>query len=232
MSNILITGGAKGIGAAVARRAAKVYEHVYIIDNNVELGEKTASGIKNATFLCADVASVRQLNTTFKGIDQLGAAVNCAGILGPFSKLTEYSYKDWQRVWDVNVFGVFLCLQHEIKLMKKGARGVIVNVSSVSALKMHTMDVGAYVTSKYAVNGLTEYASAENPQIQIIAICPDGVDTDMQRQLHRSSPITGDAEGANLGWVADLIIRMASGVPDSFNGKYLTQEEWYRILMK
>jgi NAD(P)-dependent dehydrogenase (short-subunit alcohol dehydrogenase family) len=111
----------------------------------------------------------------------LDYAVNNAGIEGtPFTLAAEYEEEIWDKVIDINLKGVWLCMKYEIPEMLKHGQGAIVNMSSVAGLKGGRMGV-AYHATKHGVVGLTKAAAIEyaTQGIRINAVCPAVVETAM-----------------------------------------------------
>jgi 2-keto-3-deoxy-L-fuconate dehydrogenase len=155
-----VTGGASGIGKAVARRLADNGAQVWVLDLDAAAAEKTASEITEAggraRALACDVAdqeSVGRAFTTIASEGPLDILVNSAGI-AHIGTITTTSLQDFERIFRVNVQGTFLCMQAAIATMVKQSAGVIVNLSSLVAL-MGIPDRFAYSMSKGAVRAMT-----------------------------------------------------------------------------
>jgi 2-keto-3-deoxy-L-fuconate dehydrogenase len=155
-----VTGGASGIGKAVARRLADNGAQAWVLDLDAAAAEKTASEITEAggraRALACDVAdqeSVGRAFTTIASEGPLDILVNSAGI-AHIGTITTTSLQDFERIFRVNVQGTFLCMQAAIATMVKQSAGVIVNLSSLVAL-MGIPDRFAYSMSKGAVRAMT-----------------------------------------------------------------------------
>lgn len=152
-----ITGGGSGIGRAVAKVFSKQGATVHIIDVSAENAQKVADEIESAggkafTYAC-DVSNQQQVNEIFQKIAQINILVNNAGIahVGNVENTTE---EDFERVFRVNVKGVYNCLFAVVPMMKANGGGVIVNLSSIAAL-VGLSDRFAYSMSKGAVHAMS-----------------------------------------------------------------------------
>ncbi len=155
--NALITGGASGIGKAVALLFAKQGATVHVIDLNQESIAATLKEIKNsggsAIGHACDVTDQKAVVATFTKINKVDILVNSAGI-SHIGKIETTSEQDFDRIYSVNVKGVYNCLFAAIPLMKENNGGVILNLSSVAA-NVGLADRFAYSMSKGAVAAMT-----------------------------------------------------------------------------
>ncbi len=170
-----ITGGAAGIGLAVARRLAASGARVALWDRDEKtLAEaKAAIGGGTLTFALdvADAAAVqRATEATADACGGIDALVCSAGITGPNVPLVEYPVDAWKQVFDVNVHGVFLCNRAVVPFMQKKDYGRIVNIASVAG-KEGNPNASAYSASKAAVIGLTKSLGKELAKTNIRANC-------------------------------------------------------------
>jgi 2-keto-3-deoxy-L-fuconate dehydrogenase len=156
----VVTGGASGIGKAVAMRLAENGAQVWVLDVEAASAEATAAEIAGAggqaSSLPCDVADPESVSRVFATITAKGPLdilVNSAGI-AHIGTITTTSLQDFERIFRVNVQGVFLCMQAAITTMVKQSAGVILNLSSLVAL-MGIPDRFAYSMSKGAVRAMT-----------------------------------------------------------------------------
>jgi 3alpha(or 20beta)-hydroxysteroid dehydrogenase len=183
----LVTGAARGIGAAVAEALAEAGASVVVTDRLKDVGEATVQRIKdqggNAVFVALDVtvedqwvAAVAAAQKHFGGLDVL---VNNAGV-ETAALLTECTIEDFRNVMDINVTGVFLGMKHAARVMKAGAS--IVNLSSVAGI-IGTPAHIAYHASKGAVRTMTKAGAVELAKlgtgIRVNSVHPAIVDTEM-----------------------------------------------------
>ncbi len=190
---VLVTGAAKGIGQAAARRFAALGARVALLDRDADaLRLAVAAGPPDSTLLLtADVAvgqeaadAVAIVIDRFGGIDVL---VNNAGI--HFARaLDEYTDEEWNRIFSVNVHGTFHMIRSALPALRR-SRGAIVIVSSMTALV--GQDRGAaYVASKGALVSLTKALALELAAdgIRVNCVCPAGVDTPLLRSWANTLP--------------------------------------------
>lgn len=187
----VVTGAARGIGFAVARRFLGEGYCVALLDIDAKTLTQAAGRLgqqDRVLALACDVAdpaqvktSVDRVTTRFGRIDVL---VNNAGI-ALFKPILDTTYAEWARVLDVNLSGPFICTQACAPVMLKNGGGAIVNISSISGLRASSLRV-AYGTSKAALDHLTRQQAAElgNAGIRVNAVAPGPVDTAMAKQVH------------------------------------------------
>ena len=153
----LVTGGGSGIGKEVCKVLAKQGAHVIVVDVNTDsakgtIDEITANG-NTAEALTLDVTNQAAVTTSFEKLKSLDILVNCAGI-SHIGSATSTNETDFEKVFQVNVKGVYNCLQAGVNVMKKSGGGSIVNISSIAA-KVGLSDRFAYSMSKGAVHAMT-----------------------------------------------------------------------------
>ena len=185
---VLVTGAARGQGAAEARLFVEEGAKVVLGDVLDDEGSAVAGSLGDAAvYQHQDVTSVDDWRAfVAKALDAFGrvdALVNNAGIL--FAKpLLEMDVADFRRVLDVNLVGSFLGVQAVGRVLRDAGGGSIVNVSSTAGFKAVPTAVG-YVSSKFGIRGLTRTAALElGPHgIRVNSIHPGGVDTEMSRRF-------------------------------------------------
>ena len=153
----LVTGGGSGIGKEVCKVLALQGAHVIVVDVNTDSAKATANEIisngNSAEALTLDVTQHTQVTAAFEKLKGLDILINCAGI-SHIGSATSTSEADFEKVFQVNVKGVFHCLQAGVQAMKKSGGGSIVNISSIAA-KVGLSDRFAYSMSKGAVHAMT-----------------------------------------------------------------------------
>ena len=189
----LVTGGSSGIGRATAIAFARQGARVVVADRDAERGEQLAASIVTdggeAFFVAADVTQSADVEAMVAAaIERYGAldcAFNNAGIEGVVGvPIHQAQEADWDRVIDINLKGVWLCLRHEIRAMREHGGGAIVNTASVAGLVGGTFGA-SYFASKHGVVGLSKAAAVENGTagIRVNAVCPGVIKTEMADRL-------------------------------------------------
>jgi NAD(P)-dependent dehydrogenase (short-subunit alcohol dehydrogenase family) len=189
----LITGASSGIGRATgeafAARGAKVVLAARREHELATLTSKIESRGGRASFVVTDVAIAKDVERmvahAIETFGRLDYAVNNAGIEGQLSGIMDLPEEEWDRVFNINLKGNFLCMKYEARAMLAGGHGgAIVNVGSVNSF-LGFPTASAYVASKHGQIGLTTSVSAElAPQgIRVNLVCPGIIDTPMHHRL-------------------------------------------------
>jgi NAD(P)-dependent dehydrogenase (short-subunit alcohol dehydrogenase family) len=188
----VVTGGGSGIGRATALALAREGGHVTVADIDGPGGPGTVEEIRAAggaaEFVRCDVSSEADVSALVHGIadrhGRLDFAFNNAGVSASGHRIDTLPEEEWDRVIDINLKGVWLCLKHELQVMRAQGSGAIVNTaSSVSFMASH--DSSPYNTSKHGVMGLTREAAIETAAlgIRVNAVCPGFVNTPMAARM-------------------------------------------------
>jgi NAD(P)-dependent dehydrogenase (short-subunit alcohol dehydrogenase family) len=215
----LITGGARGQGAAHARRLAEEGAHVVTGDVLDAEGEATAAKLRadglDVDYLRLDVTSRadwdRAVGYTVERGGGLDVLVNNAGIIH-VNPLLDETLEDWNALLAVNVTGVLLGMQAAIPALRARGGGSIVNISSIFGLAGAEGYV-AYCASKAAVVGMTRTAALElaGDRIRVNAVCPGGVRTAMSESEGSGVvPLTPMGRRADVREIGGAVLFLAS----------------------
>ncbi|MBN8985430.1 MAG: SDR family oxidoreductase [Rhizobiales bacterium] len=187
----LITGAARGIGLATAKRFLAEGWAVALLDiEDTQLREAAPSLADpvNVLTLHCDVSDAAAVNAAMARVNErfgrLDALVNNAGV-AVFKPILETADDEWDRVLAVNLTGPFLCIKAVAPFMREHGGGAIVNITSISGLRASTLRV-AYGTSKAGLAHLTKQAAVELASlgIRVNAVAPGPVDTAMAKAVH------------------------------------------------
>lgn len=190
----VITGGARGIGLAIAEWFLAHGHRVALIDIDAATLTRTEASLADPQRVLALHADVSQPDQVAAAIAQTGerlgridALVNNAGI-AVFKPVIETRYDEWRAVMATNLDGPFLCTQACVPWMLRSGGGAVVNIASISGLRASTLRV-AYGTSKAALIHLTRQQAVElgTVGIRVNAIAPGPVDTEMAKQVHTAA---------------------------------------------
>ena len=189
----VVTGGASGIGFAIAERVIAEGGRAAIWDVDARAGKTAASKLgKGALGVAVDVSDEASVNDavaqTAKAFERIDVLVTSAAITGPNATTWDYPPEKWRQVIDINVNGVFYCCRAVVPFMQKQDYGRIVNIASIAG-KEGNPNAPAYSTSKAAVIGLTKSLGKELAKTKITVNCvtPAAVKTpifDQMTQAH------------------------------------------------
>jgi NAD(P)-dependent dehydrogenase (short-subunit alcohol dehydrogenase family) len=183
----IVTGGATGIGRAIAARFAQEGAAVVIAGRNASALAETAKaiGVRAVTADVTQEASVKKLVaetlSRFGGIDIL---VNNAGVTGQVAKAEALDMAQWDEAMAINIKGTILCIKHVAAPMRARGGGSIINMSSLMGLRGQPLR-SAYTATKFAVLGLTESVAQELgvDRIRVNALCPGAVNGELMQRV-------------------------------------------------
>jgi len=180
---VIITGASSGIGAALARAFSKEGALVALAARRIERLEEVADACPSQTLVVqCDVTSEegrqKLLDETLERFGRVDILVNNAGI-GVYGDIEETEESDLRRLFEVNVFAVFLLTKLVLPVMKKRGSGLILNIGSIGGLIAHSNKVAAYVSSKHAVVGFTRglVKDLHGTGVDAKVVCPQLIDT-------------------------------------------------------
>jgi NAD(P)-dependent dehydrogenase (short-subunit alcohol dehydrogenase family) len=225
----LVTGGGNGIGRAASLAFAREGARVAVADYEAEAARETVALINGgggqAISLSGDVTVAADVQAMLEGAiaayGRLDCAFNNAGIaphqVEAVGQLThEWSETSFDRMIEVNLKSVWLCMKHEIPLLREAGGGAIVNTASVAGL-IGLRTSTAYVAAKHAVIGLTKTAAVEYAEegIRVNAVCPGYIVTRMTAPTRekRMEAILGRTPMRRLGEpgeIAEMVVWLCS----------------------
>jgi NAD(P)-dependent dehydrogenase (short-subunit alcohol dehydrogenase family) len=208
----LVTGGARGIGAAIAARHVAAGGRVLVTDIDDEAGERVVAQLgDHARYLRADVTSEAEVRAAVdhaeRELGPLEMVFANAGVVGVTGRIETTSLEDWRRTQDLLLTSVFLTVRESVRVMRPRGRGAVVCTASVASVR-GGLGPHAYTAAKSAVRGLVESVAVEVARygLRINAVAPGGVVSSL------SAGLMGDKDG--LGVAHERLARAsASGVP-------------------
>jgi len=230
MKNIIVTGGSRGIGAAIARRFAKEGNRVILNYNKskVEAEKIKQEFLENIVLYKADVANFNEVKSMcdycISEFGKVDVLVNNAGIaqIKPFADITE---EDWDNIINVNLKGVYNCTKGVIDSMIHNKKGKIINISSIWG------EVGGscethYSAAKAGIIGFTKALAKEMglSNIQVNCVSPGIIDTDMNN-IHDLEELKNDVPLNRIGTpedVANVVYFLASDDADYITGQVIS----------
>jgi NAD(P)-dependent dehydrogenase (short-subunit alcohol dehydrogenase family) len=242
----LVTGGASGIGRSTALTFAREGAKLVIADTNEEGGQQTVHMITEnggeATFVQVNVTRAAEveamIHQTVQTYGRLDCAHNNAGVGSrPRVVLHELPEESWDRVIDINLKGVWLCMKYEIAQMLQQGGGAIVNTASIMGLVGSWSRSWAYKSTKHRVLGFTKSAALEYAKsgIRVNAVCPGYIRTPLIEQTLSANPdmeaeIVSRHPVGRMGRpeeIAEAVVWMCSDAASFVTGHAMTVDGGY-----
>lgn len=239
----LITGAGRGIGRAIALAYAQEGARLALVARTRSALEQTAQEVQAlgalTCMIVADVSAPQQVEEmvrhTVERFGTIDILVNNAGIAGPVGPLQESDVDAWIQTIQVNLLGTYLCCRAVLPIMLQHNRGKIINLSGAGATNAWR-HLSAYGASKVAVVRLTETLALElaGTQIQVNALGPGSIHTQMWEELRDSAQAVGDAQlyalgqrvtsggGASLERATALAVFLASDASGALSGRLIS----------
>ncbi len=239
----LITGAGRGIGRAIALAYAQEGATLALAARTLGELEHTAQAAQTlgatTCIVCADVSDPAQVDDmvrhTVERFATIDILVNNAGIAGPVGPLQENDVAAWIRTIQVNLIGTYLCCRAVLPIMRQQNRGKIINLSGAGATTAWR-HLSAYGTSKVAVVRLTETLALEleGSNIQVNALGPGSIHTQMWEELRDGAQTAGDSQlyalgqrvtsggGAAIEQAAALAVFLASDASGPLSGRLIS----------
>ncbi len=227
----LVTGGGRGIGRAIALALADAGAAIAILARSKVEVDETAALITarggRAIGIVADVTDrggvERAFAETVAHLGPVGILVNNAGSAGPMAPLWEADPDDWWRTIEINLRGPMICAHAALQGMIQRRSGTIVNIGSYAGIRASTGGgFGPYATSKAALVRFTDTLAAATGEhgVRVFTISPGLVHTAMADAIDGFKQIP-ENEWSPPEAAASLVVRLASGVADGLNGKFI-----------
>jgi len=247
---VWVTGGASGLGRAISRHFALQGDSVHVFDIDAPALERLASETDGILVTPLDVGKPDALVEALAAQtdEALDVLVNCVGISGPTAAIADVTLDQWRRTFDVNLTSYFLCARHAAPLMARNRGGLIVNISSTSALTGLPFRT-PYVVSKAAVIALAKNLARELGPMNIrvnailpgpmagerlrtivarkaeaMGITPEAYEAEMVRFISMRTTTEPDDVAAMIGFLASDAARHITGQTISVDGNVEYEE--------
>ena len=232
---MLVTGGSRGIGAAICRLAARAgYTVVVNYAASADVATSLASEIGNGSIpVCADVGDESAVLAMFTEIDErlghIEVLVNNAGIAGSYGTLDSYTVEALEHLWAVNLTGPFVCAREAVKRMREGGRGgSIVNISSKAAVLGGSNEWVHYAASKGGIDTMTIGLAKELAPdgIRVNAVRPGLIESDFHLhatpgRVERMTPLIPMQRAGTSDEVAEAVLWLASPAASYVTGTFI-----------
>ncbi len=228
--NVVVTGGASGIGKAIAAGIVKGGGHAIIVDLNLPAAQATVKELGNASAYQVDMGNSTSVREVFAKIlsdlDQIHVLINNAGIVStkPFEEINQ---TEWDRVVAINLTGVYAAISAVYPSMKEKGYGRIVNISSVAAKRGGgLLGTSAYAATKAGVIGLTKAVAREGAThgVACNCVCPSYtltpmtaiMDEEKTKKVLATIPM---GRGAQPEEIANMVLFFASDLASFATGE-------------
>ena len=243
----LVTGAAAGMGFAAAKAFAEAGAAVALADVDAAAVERaaaelTAQGHRALAIVCdtSDEAQVKAMvERAVEAFGSLDAAYNNAGVNSPMTDTADLAPEEYDRILDIDLRGVWLCMKYELMQMRKQGSGAIVNCSSLGGL-VGNPGRAAYHAAKHGVLGLTKSAAIEYAPrgVRINAVCPGTIETPMVKHMVETGDLSREAVAkltpiGRLGRaeeVADVVLWLCSPMSSYVIGQSIAVDGGYTII--
>ncbi|MBQ8207904.1 MAG: 3-oxoacyl-ACP reductase FabG [Clostridia bacterium] len=235
---ILITGGSRGIGAALVRKFISEGDRVAFIYRNRHEDAEKLSKDTGALAFCADLSAasecIKAVNTVSEHLGGIDVLINNAGI-AQFSLFTDISDEDWNSMIAINLSAAFFCSRECAKQMISKKQGRIINISSMWGITGASCEVH-YSASKAGLIGMTKALAKElgPSNITVNCICPGVIETEMNAHLSANdlSALAEETPLCRLGKpeeVADLAFYLASDSASFITGQIISADGGFAV---
>ena len=220
---VLVTGGARGIGAAVCRRMAAEGAEVVVADLDGEGAQLLAGQLPGGTAVRLDHCDEASVTEVFNRLGHLDVLVSNAGLALPDRRVLDYDVATFRQLLDVNLVGHFLAIRAAAPLLRT-SRGVVVITASITGRRAQP-GAGVYGAAKAGLLYLSRVLALElAPEVRVVTVSPAGVDTPLLREVAGDS-VAYDAQEGNtplgpLGQPEDVAAAISYAA--SGDGRHLT----------
>lgn len=243
----LVTGAAAGMGLATARAFAESGAAVALADINeaavTEVAKQFAADGYQALAIACDTSKEDQVRAmvekTVAAFGRLDAAYNNAGVNSPMIDTAELASGEYDRIMNINLRGVWLCMKYELQQMTRQGGGAIVNCSSLGGLVANP-GRAAYHAAKHGVLGLTKTAAVEYASrgIRINAVCPGTIETPMVQHMVETGDLSREvcAKLAPIGRlgqpeeIANTVLWLCSPAASYIIGQSIAVDGGYTVI--